>query len=846
MKKSIVILVIFFLFAFDLKCQTLDENSLIDKLIKKSDVAIKKKDFQLAFQKLNAAREVCKSKPCFEKVELEFTELFDTIKIVFNTLETEKTRTQRALDAAVRAKKIAEKAKEEALKARNQAITAQNKYAGIARSGENTGAFMKALDNRPTLALWMMLYNATRHPESKLSSEEFIKIVNNTKIGLVKKVKPTKSKVLCSASSKNGEKIIVGCDDESVVVWNRKIDSSFTLNERHGNVNSVAFSPDDRFILTGNSNGKAYLYDTLTNNVVKTFDEHVAAINAVAFSPNGKYILTGSADSTSKLWNIETQSVLNTFDGHKGVITSVAFSPDGKKVVRGSTDSSIVITEIEPFINPPKRKQDYIVSSKSLTVKKTERQNVVYDSVNTIEQRFNNEIAAVTSVAFSPDGKKIVTGCTDFTAKVWDLHSGHFKSFVEHFDVVTAVAFSDDNTIITSSKDKRAIQWEVETQKMKREFEEHASAITTISILNNNSEVLTAGGDNKIIIWHLKDDNTLVKDHSNLKFSNANCNVDSIVKRSPITNIEFVKAISMDCSKIIYVDSEDNYSIKVWDAAHTFDKREKYEGHTEGKNIIAGAFSKSDSLMVTVSQDKTIKLWNIKTHAIISNFIDTFQKDEIVKVAMSDDDGYLKVTSKLGKKAIWNINTDCFECKFNKYSTLDLISEGLKLEKEDSLVYEIGLKRKYQDELDKIGSFNAKKVDLNSLDKSTRKYYATAYGNLAWYSLISKNYDTALIQAQEGLRIDKNMNYIRMNLGHAYLFKGEIKEAKEMYSEFIEKYDSLDRFTGSIGQDSIIDPEELILLDFEDLEKSNHLPEKNKPDVERIKIWLRRRIINDN
>jgi WD40 repeat protein len=69
--------------------------------------------------------------------------------------------------------------------------------------------------------------------------------------------------------------------------------------------------------------------------------------------------------------------------------------------------------------------------------------------------------AAVTSVAFAPDGTRAITASADFTAKLWDCGTGkEILNLKGHTQELTSVTFSQDGRyILTGSQDGTAILW---------------------------------------------------------------------------------------------------------------------------------------------------------------------------------------------------------------------------------------------------------------------------------------------------------------------------------------------------------------------------------------------------
>jgi WD40 repeat protein len=79
---------------------------------------------------------------------------------------------------------------------------------------------------------------------------------------------------------------------------------------------------------------------------IRSFQGHTRGVNSVAFSPDGKQVLTGSQDETACLWHVSSGKQIGRFQGHIHAVTFVAFSPDGKQVVVGDETSTVRFWEM--------------------------------------------------------------------------------------------------------------------------------------------------------------------------------------------------------------------------------------------------------------------------------------------------------------------------------------------------------------------------------------------------------------------------------------------------------------------------------------------------------------------
>jgi WD40 repeat protein len=299
--------------------------------------------------------------------------------------------------------------------------------------------------------------------------------------------------------SHDGKRLLTGSNDKTARLWDLQGNIIQVFRGHEEGIWSVAFSPDDNNILTGSTDKTARLWD-LHGNTLQVFKGHEDMIWAVSFSPDGKTILTGSMDKTARIWDIHG-NVLQVFKGHEGSINSVAFSPDGKSILTGSWDKTVRLWSLNGTLLHMFPEHNGFVNSvcfspdgKSIVTGSQDKTVRLWDLQGNILQVFKGNDGYVSSVAFSPDGKNLLTVSSTFnfrmpetgdnTASLWDIKGHQLQLFKGHEGRINSLAFSPDGkNILTGSWDKTARLWEI--KKTHKKFRSENS-YQNLSVLQKN------------------------------------------------------------------------------------------------------------------------------------------------------------------------------------------------------------------------------------------------------------------------------------------------------------------------------------------------------------------------
>jgi len=284
--------------------------------------------------------------------------------------------------------------------------------------------------------------------------------------------------VLSAEFSPDGSRIVTSGDDKTARVWEAASGQPVTPPLQHGGVvRTAVFSPDGRKVLTSCDDGAARVWDLGKGSLFAPLVlRHQDVVYSAAFSNDGTRVVTASKDKTARIWDAVSGLQLPAPPPFNGPVWCAVFSPDGRFIAMGGSDG------IPPESSGIAR---------------------VWDVNRGIVVAAFKHADRVTSVAFSPDGTRLVTASRDRTAQVWDVAKGvAVNGPLRQNAAVRSAAFSPDGLkVVTASDDRNARVWDAATGQPATPFLRHDGPVRVAVFSFDGTRVLTASDDESARVW---------------------------------------------------------------------------------------------------------------------------------------------------------------------------------------------------------------------------------------------------------------------------------------------------------------------------------------------------------
>lgn len=451
-----------------------------------------------------------------------------------------------------------------------------------------------------------------------------------------------------------GVQILSGSDDQTARVWDLASGNQVRAFAHGGPVTSVAIRADGLFAATGGANNIAKLWNnqtgaqvvelkgdvTLNRTVVERTEDQKVAQQFVALA-----LATFKAAETNQKERDEAVKKANEAKvaADKAVVEqdpkvkeaatkaeAAKKAADDKKddaaLAKASTDAAAELTK---QMDELKKRQDAIVSAvRAVQLSETAAKAAV-DQINAAKAQQDVMTAAQTKadadlkaatdldtaavkpvrgVAFSVDGKRLLTSGDDNLIHVWDSTNGKaIEVFAGHKAVVGSIATGPNGLVVSGSQDQTAAVWNtipkwslVGQLGPKKEApldlapSPFVSRVLSLAFSRDGKWLATGGGEasrsGELFLWDVAQQ-TLAKE---LKDAHSDT----------VMSIEF----SRD-GKYLVSGAADKF-VKLWDLG-TSKLVKSFEGHTH--HVLGVSIKADNSLIVSAGADNAIKVWNIET-----------------------------------------------------------------------------------------------------------------------------------------------------------------------------------------------------------------------------------------
>lgn len=358
--------------------------------------------------------------------------------------------------------------------------------------------------------------------------------------------------------------------------------------------NEAQFSRDGRKVVTAGDDGVARIWDTVDGADGAVLDGHAGAVYCAEFAPDGRTVITAGEDGMARLWSLPGSRVLDDLTGCAG------FAPDGRTVALMGDGTARLRQVSDGRVRSTIQDVAYLAYSpdgRTLALGGLDGAVRLWDTT-TRRTRLTLPGTGVQSLAFSADSRVLATttaaaaGSTESVVRLWDTTAGQpTTTYTGHTEAVNAVAFSPDGrTLVTGGDDRTLRLWDVADGRGTILFEDPNGAVRAVAVSPDGRIVVTASNDDTVALW----DTTAAIERP----------------RRTIPTQSDVKAVAFSPDGRLLAAASSDDTVRLWDAA-TGRPRMTLVGHTG--DVRAVAFAPDGKTLATAGDDDTARLWDLAT-----------------------------------------------------------------------------------------------------------------------------------------------------------------------------------------------------------------------------------------
>ena len=460
--------------------------------------------------------------------------------------------------------------------------------------------------------------------------------------------------IVAVSYSPNGNILLTAGGTTGAKLWNGSTGRALSRPlAPGGTLTAAAFNREGSRLVLGDSNGEARVFDVATQKAVGRPLRHNKAITSAVFSDDGRRVLTAGEDDKAREWNASTGQALSVVMEHDRPILSAVFNPAGDRVLSMDKDGSVQLwdanngdslggsikTDLKgapswyrPSLAFNPNGRGFLVTGWDGTVKFYDKRgkragrvlflegvgaravyspdgnyilaSVIYGGSVGLARVFHARTRSplkfslktegkIGVLAFSPDGREVLTAGTDHVIRVWDAQTG--KPLGHDFwqsDMVTAAAFDPSGkTLAAGCKDGLACLWPLSSGAGDDDMAALEWGAQKASLKKRQDHALFSPDLKKAITY------------GGISACLWDASTGKALGEPFYTGGTILRAVfNPDGSKLLTCDSDGE--ARLWDLG----KRD-YKSLSHDKAVRGGAFDSDGKRVLTGGEDKTLRLW---------------------------------------------------------------------------------------------------------------------------------------------------------------------------------------------------------------------------------------------
>ena len=329
------------------------------------------------------------------------------------------------------------------------------------------------------------------------------------------------------------------------------------LEGHDGIVTSLEITQDSKYIISGASDFKILIWDTLLKKIDSALIGHDGEIACLSLCSSNKYLLSGSKDCTSKLWNFDKRTEIATFKGHSEQINDAAFAENFMNVITCSDDGTVKVWDYQG--------------------------NLIQDLIENTEK----VLCCISLNSY------VISGSSDGRILVWDLKSfSLIKEILKVSESIVSLAESSDGIWFASAEQNEKVKiWNGTTLEIEFELKDMEN-IKQIKFSGNSEHLVVNSDEYFIYLWNL-----------NLRKMDYTIELYPEKPNAVCTNL--------DCSIVVCGLNEKGF--KIWSP---YERRDELTLNIHDNEILSIACTSDERFLLSGSLDKTFKVFNLESKKV--------------------------------------------------------------------------------------------------------------------------------------------------------------------------------------------------------------------------------------